>query len=126
MNHRIQKFDPDGRPLVAWGSQGQGAGQFTEPLDVLVEPGTNQVFVADTWNHRIQKFDANGQFLDQWGSASGQIGQEPGEFYGPRALALADGVLYVTDTGNKRIQRFAPDGSLLGAARGRRPAYRPA
>ena len=115
MNHRIQKFDPSGRPLVAWGTQGQGSGQFTEPLDVLVEPGTNRVFVADTWNHRIQKFDANGQFLGQWGSPGQEISQEPGEFYGPRALALAeDGVLYVADTGNKRVQKFDPDGKLLG------------
>ena len=114
MNHRIQKFDPSGRPLVAWGTQGQGSGQFTEPLDVLVEPGTNRVFVADTWNHRIQKFDANGQLLGQWGSPGQEISQEPGEFYGPRALALADGVLYVVDTGNKRVQKFDPDGKLLG------------
>ncbi|MAG34710.1 MAG: hypothetical protein CL878_00450 [Dehalococcoidia bacterium] len=114
MNHRIQKFDPSGRLLLAWGTQGQGDGQFTEPLDVLVEPGTGHVLVADTWNHRIQKFDANGQFLSQWGSEGQQISQKPGEFYGPRAIAQADGALYAADTGNKRIQKFDTNGTLLG------------
>jgi DNA-binding beta-propeller fold protein YncE len=40
---------------------------------------------------------------------------EPGRFYGPRSVTVADGEIYVTDTGNERVQVFASDGTFLRA-----------
>ena len=54
-NNRIQKFAPDGVFLTAFGSKGQGPGQFDKAIAVTVaNDGT--VFVADYGNNRIQKW----------------------------------------------------------------------
>ena len=54
-NDRIQKFEPDGTFLTAFGEHGQGPGQFTKAIAVAVGlDGT--VFVADYGNHRIQRW----------------------------------------------------------------------
>ncbi len=115
-NHRIQKFDPNGRFLLQWGGQGNAPGQFQEPWGIAVDKDGN-VYVADTWNHRIQKFDPNGRFLIQWGTygnTQGTLGPSD-VFWGPRDIAIdEEGNLYVTDTGNKRVMKFTPDGGFLG------------
>lgn len=105
-NHRIQKLDPQGKPLLAWGAQGAEPGQFNDPCGIAVSKD-GFVYVADTWNHRIQKFDLNGNFLLEWRDATG--------FWGPRGIAVSpDGQsIYLTDTGNKRVLRFDPQGNLL-------------
>ena len=115
-NHRIQKFDSNGKFLIQWGSQGTEPGQFQEPWGIAVD-AEGTVYVADTWNHRVQKFDADGTFLLQWGSyrsTGGTAVGEEGFFWGPRDIAIdATGKVYVTDTGNKRVQVFDPSGKFL-------------
>ncbi|HEV2122766.1 MAG TPA: hypothetical protein VGW38_08335, partial [Chloroflexota bacterium] len=94
-----------GTPSTAWGAEGNGDGQFKEPMGVAVDNQGN-VYVADTWNHRIQKFDSSGKFVTKW---SGQ-----GGFWGPRGIAVdGQGNVYVTDTGNKRIQKFDSSGKFI-------------
>ncbi len=115
-NHRIQKFDSNGKFLTQWGSEGDGPGQFKEPWGIAVD-AAGHVYVADTWNHRIQKFDAEGNLLRQWGgygaTGGAAVGDE-GLFWGPRDVAIdTAGNVYVTDTGNKRVQVFGPDGQFL-------------
>lgn len=129
-NHRIQKFDTNGKFLLAFGTwSGQPInndllspnwnppqGTFTEPWDVAVGPD-GSVYVADTWNSRIQKFDASGKFIRMWGhfgDSGGQASGAEGLFYGPRGIAVSkDGTVYVADTGNKRVQAFDADGEFL-------------
>ena len=119
MNHRIQRFSPQGEPLSEWGSfaaapEGGTAppGTFNEPWGVAVAPD-GSVYVADTWNHRIQRFTAEGEFLGMFGT----FGQSErlDTFWGPRGLAVdPNGRLFVADTGNKRIVIFSPAGQPLG------------
>ena len=115
-NHRVQVFDANGNYLRGWGSQGSGAGQFNEPWGIAVDSARN-VYVADTWNYRVQKFDKDGKFLTMWGAdgdSGGSADLLPGQFYGPRAVAIAaDGTVLVMDTGNKRIQRFTTEGQFV-------------
>jgi uncharacterized protein (TIGR03663 family) len=116
-NHRIEKFDSEGKFITAWGSFGQEPGQFSEPWGIAVD-GEGNVYVADTWNHRIQRFTSDGELLGYWGvfqDTGGQLLEPQGMLYGPRDIAVdAEGNLYVTDTGNKRIQKFDPEGNPLG------------
>jgi DNA-binding beta-propeller fold protein YncE len=120
-NHRIQKFDKDGKFLLAFGGEGNGDGQFKEPWGAVVAPN-GDLYVADTWNHRVQRFDSQGRFKAKWGGQAlvANVGDGPGQFFGPRAIAVdPNGQLLVSDAGNHRIQRFDADGKFLGSYGGR-------
>jgi len=54
-NHRIQKFNKDGKFLSSTGEYGSGAGQFDRPTSVAVD-NDGFLYVLDYGNHRIQKF----------------------------------------------------------------------
>ncbi|MBI4583465.1 MAG: hypothetical protein HY717_05535 [Planctomycetes bacterium] len=101
-NHRIQRFSLEGRFLQAWGSEGEGPGQFRYPYAVAVEPGPRRRLVVVEWqNNRLQCFDQEGIYLAAWG----RPGRGPGELATPWDVALApDGRAFVADFGNHRIQ----------------------
>ncbi len=129
-NHRVVKFDGDGRFVKAFGTwSGEPPngdffnpdwnpppGTFYEPWDVAIAPD-GSVYVADLWNSRIQNFDEDGNFVTMWGGFgdSGQAARgTEGRFYGPRSVAVGkDGLVYVSDTGNKRVQVFDGDGKFI-------------
>src|ERR1035437_10769773 len=52
-NHRVQKFDAEGRFLRSWGEQGNGSAQFNYPFGVAVN-SRGEVYISDMNNHRIQ------------------------------------------------------------------------
>ncbi len=133
-NHRIQKFDANGKFLAKWGTRGSGPGQFETPISIALDSTGKFAYVADKGNHRIQKFDVSRspvQFVTQWGSECNltvtpptgrcvdpdgagprQIGD--GQFFEPQAIAVDKaGNVYVSDTGNHRIQKFKENGEFL-------------
>ena len=114
LNYRIQKFDPEGKPLAQVGSKGSGDGQFNEPWSVAVD-GQGNVYVADTFNHRIQKFDSNLKFLLAFGTAASNLDDpEPETLWGPRDVATdADGNVWIADTGTGRVVKYSPEGLFL-------------
>jgi sugar lactone lactonase YvrE len=115
-NHRVQKFDPEGKFIAQVGSPGDGEGEFNEPWGVAVDSQGN-LYVADTWNNRIQKFDRDLNFLAQWGKpASDLINPKAYDFWGPRDVAVdSEGNVWVADTGTNRIIKFASDGTFLAS-----------
>lgn len=104
-NNRIQKFDQNGKFLLAWGSSGSENGQFNQPSGIFVGNQDN-VFVTDTWNHRIQKFDSEGKFIMAFGDSS--------TFWAPKGVVEdPDGFLYVANTGFHNIMKYTRGGSKL-------------
>jgi DNA-binding beta-propeller fold protein YncE len=53
--HRVVVFDPAGRLLLSWGSEGELSGAFRRPADIAV--GDGLVYVLDEGNSRVQVFE---------------------------------------------------------------------
>lgn len=110
-NFRVQKFAPDRTFLLAWGSEGEGDGQFLAAGSIAVA-GDGMVYVADETRHDVQKFDGEGRWLATIGSE----GEEAGQFRIPAGVAVdAAGDIWVADFGHNRIQRFSASGEPLSA-----------
>jgi DNA-binding beta-propeller fold protein YncE len=58
-NHRVQKFDGEGRFLTAFGGQGSEQGQF-EYVTAVVVSENGAVFATDLGNHRVLVFKPSG------------------------------------------------------------------
>jgi RNA polymerase sigma factor (sigma-70 family) len=107
-NSRIQKFDSNGNPLMKWGSEGSGDGQFNYPHGIAIDSDGN-IYVVDSNNHRIQKFDSEGNFLMKWGTQ----GPDDGQFGWSYGITIdSSGNIYVI-SGYSRIQKFDSQGKFL-------------
>ncbi len=121
--HQVIKFSPEGEVLMRLGEAGVAGsepGQFNQPNDVITAPN-GDIFVADGHSGqgqdpppgstgRIIKFSPEGEYLMEWG----QIGNAPGEFRTPHAMAFdSQGRLFVADRGNHRIQIFDQEGQYI-------------
>ncbi|MCX7839481.1 MAG: SMP-30/gluconolactonase/LRE family protein [Anaerolineae bacterium] len=108
-NHRIQKFDANGKFLTMWGTNGDTRGiaqgnplLFYGPRAIAIDAQGN-LLVTDTGNKRVLKFAPDGTPLAQYGG----VGAEPGKFLEPVGIAIdAQGNIFVADTWNLRIQKF--------------------
>jgi sugar lactone lactonase YvrE len=99
--------------LGAWGTVGQGDGQFALPDGIGVD-NAGTVWVADRNNNRVERFTSSGRYLPfpalrgrPWSSAPGRLHLP----YDVTPDALGD--LYVADTHNHRIQELSPTGRLI-------------
>ena len=103
-NHRVQKFDNNGKLLKTW----QPDPGFWGPRAITVnKDGT--VFVSDTGNKRIVSFNQEGVQIETWG----QDGSAPGQLIEPVGIAINDvEEVVVADTGNRRLQFFLNDGTF--------------
>lgn len=108
-NYRVQKFDPNGKFLTKWGSEGNGDGQFREISDIAIDQH-NDVYIVDYRENAVQKFNCKGGFLLRWGSP----GTLDGELNGPFALAIdtQENVL-VAELDPGRLQKFDGNGKFL-------------
>lgn len=102
-NHRIQKFDKDGKFLLKWGSKGIADRQFDGPRGLaLTREGI--LLVVDQNNNRVQEFQSDsGTWVRQWG----ELGNSEGEFNFPQDIAVdAAGNIYIVELLNHRVQKF--------------------
>src|SRR5439155_12579845 len=114
-NHRVQRFDKEGKFKSKWGTQalvanvGDAPGQFFGPRAIAIDQ-SGSLLVTDTGNHRVQRFDADGKFLAVYGGRGGGDGL----FSEPVGVAVdKSGNIYVADTWNKRIQKLDPNGKYV-------------
>lgn len=61
--HRVDMYSDRGSPLVGFGENGIGPGQFNFPNDIVVDPSSGRIFVTDRENNQVQV----------WGFAVGEI-----------------------------------------------------
>jgi len=101
-NHRIQKFDSNGKFLLKWGRNGSAAGQFDVPRGLGFTPA-GILLVVDQNNHRVQEFSADGKFVRQWG----EQGTGEGEFNAPQDITVdSAGNIYIVELLNNRVQKL--------------------
>src|SRR6266542_4374364 len=114
---RIVKFSPDGGVLAIWGSKGNGDGQFDDHTSVAVDPGMNEIYVADPRNKRIQIFDSNGKFLAKWPVPEWQ------RLYGFEDLVIDSktGRLYASSANMDTVLVFDLNGNRMGSVRPKPP-----
>lgn len=94
----IRIYDARGGYLGGWGGRGDGQFQLKDPCGIAIRG--EDVYLADTWNGRVTHFSL----------AGGWLGKAPGDFYGPRGIAVAgNGGVWVADTGNDRVVAFEKD-----------------
>lgn len=60
-NHRIQKFNPDGKYIATFGRKGQGPGEFMNPFELDLDNNNSIIYVSDQGNHRVQKYSIMGK-----------------------------------------------------------------
>lgn len=111
-NHRIQKFDANGKFLLQWGTGGvstEGNDRFWGPRGILVTPDGN-VYITDTGNRRVVVFDSQGKYLFTFETnGDAQLDE-------PVGIALGqDQHIYVADTWNDRVAIFDLKGKFLSS-----------
>jgi sugar lactone lactonase YvrE len=93
----------------AFGTSGAGAGQFSHPAGIAVDP-KGFLWAVDQNNNRVEKFGLGGEYLGSFGTS----GTGTGQFGRPTDVAIgANGTLFVADAGNNRIEKFNEKGEFL-------------
>jgi len=85
-NHRVQKFDINGRFILKFGSKGKYEGQLSNPTDVVFRKG--MLYVTDTGNRRIACYDDSGNFIENLFIK---------ELLSPRGISRLDDTLMISD-----------------------------
>lgn len=110
---RIQKFSPERKYLLQWGSPGAELQQFKRPQKMAID-ADDRIWVTDACNHRVQVFEVHGEqvkLVAHWG----EHGYEPGQLNYPYDILLdGAGHVYLCEFGNHRVQKFTLDGKFVG------------
>lgn len=119
-----------------FGSEGEGAGQFTEPQGIAITQ-EGDVVLVDSANNRVEEFTSEGQFLRTWGwrvsdgkeefeiceapgpCRAGNPGSGEGQFKKASGVAIDNSAgftqsdIYVVDRQNHRVSRFSANGEFI-------------
>jgi DNA-binding beta-propeller fold protein YncE len=144
-SHLTVKFTRTGQVAMVIGKYNETGGNndptlMGRPSEIWVDPGDNEVFVADGYgNRRIVVFDgATGKYLRHWGaygeppvdppkpppgapdpgappvSPTAAEPAPPAQFRIPHGIVGSrDGLIYLADRGNNRVQVFRQHGEFV-------------
>lgn len=107
VNNRVIVVDSGGRWKFAFGTAGEGKGEFKHPLGIDIADN-GKVFIADSGNHRIQVFDLKGNFLYLFDIASTRT-EKPSD---PVDIIISklNNYVYVSDNDNHKIKVYDQSG----------------
>ncbi len=111
-NHRVMRYDREGRLAWTAGSGGRASGEqgFNTPAGLTLDTAGN-VYVVDILNGRVVKLAPDGTFLTQYG----RLGNTGGTLARPKDVAVdAAGNVYVSDGLLAAVQVFGPAGEYWG------------
>ena len=105
--YRAAKLDESGKVLLSFGSEGSGAGQFSNPTAIAVS-ASGTVFVADRANHNVQIFRGDGVYLNALN------GENSSKLSSPIAMALDQHEnLYILDASRESVLGYSAAGHAL-------------
>lgn len=105
-NNRIQILDEEGNFINAYGSTGDGNGQFKNPQGITVD-FDGDIIVTDSDNDRLQILDFDGTALTYQKSIYSDLNKPTGlAVYGRSSLVVAD-------TGNNKIKILDKEGGFI-------------
>ena len=108
-SYRVLVYDLDGNQISAFGSPGDGPGQFYRPADLAWDAGRGLLFLADYENQRVQVFDGQGNYVRELRT----FDTDPQDLIRPVALAVhPNGTLFVLDSLWSGVYVFDSDGSF--------------
>ncbi|WP_207431517.1 DUF7619 domain-containing protein [Sabulibacter ruber] len=104
----VQKFNPEGKLVLEFGSFGSGPGQMSTPNGIDLDEDGN-IYVADTENSRVLKFDKTGKYLFEFKEE-----QSPSTYYiKPIAVRVGkNGIAHIL-INDLRILKLNPQGQLI-------------
>jgi DNA-binding beta-propeller fold protein YncE len=70
LNHRVQKFDPDGNLLTIFG--GADNDLFDSPLGLALD-GQGNIYVVDMGSKSLKKLDPDGNLIAEWSTDGGDL-----------------------------------------------------
>jgi sugar lactone lactonase YvrE len=106
---RLVVFSPDGTPLRTIGEEGDGPGQFNEPVGIAIaDDGT--IFVTDVFNGRVVVLDSEGRFQSSFPVEGWGVEAEDKAY----VEALRDGRIAVSLPARGEVRVYSADGTLLG------------
>ena len=105
-NARIQRFDPAGQFLDAWGSEDGEADRLKEPTEIEID-NEGALVVLDSDTGWIRKYSPTGQLV-------GKLAGPSVAMYRPRGMDIdSEGNLHIADTGMSRVLVLSPEGRII-------------
>jgi outer membrane protein assembly factor BamB len=107
-NRRVQHFDAHRKLLGHWGGFGQGPGQYSDPVGIVVA-NDRTVWVLDDRRSVVEHYDATGKVLGSFDPFATLASND-----GANSLATdGKGNLYVSSVAPSQVLVFDPTGELL-------------